>query len=230
MYATVADLRDEGVTAVAASDARLARLCDEATSLIDRVTGQFFEPRTRTIRVNGRGAPTVELPVPPIRLTRVQVEYEAYAGGPMVPFPFVPGAAFDLPLDASTMDVRGAPTGPDFDGGYLTLRHGLLFPRGHANVVIDGLWGFTEDDGTPDGRTPLAIRRACLLLVLRNLAPLADDASFEARSRWRILEERTRDQSYRLDAAKVSGLVLTGDPEVDALLVSYVRPAPLGAA
>jgi hypothetical protein len=70
-----------------------------------------------------------------------------------------------------------------------------------------------------------------MLLVLRSMAPLSDDASFEARSRWRIIEERTRDQSYRLDPAKASASVsLTGDPEIDALLALYVRPTPLGAA
>lgn len=44
---------------------------------------------------------------------------------------------------------------------------------------------------TPTGRTPPAIRRATMLLVLRSMAPLAADASFEARSRWRIIEERS---------------------------------------
>ena len=64
------------------------------------------------------------------------------------------------------------------------------------------------------------------------MAPLADDASFEARSRWRIIEERTRDQSYKLDSAKqyAASASLTGDPEVDALLVLYVLHAPLGGA
>lgn len=62
-------------------------------------------------------------------------------------------------------------------------------------MVAEGLWGFTEDNGTLVGRTPLAIRRAAMLLVLRWMAPLADDSSFEARSGWRIIEERTRDQS-----------------------------------
>ena len=70
-----------------------------------------------------------------------------------------------------------------------------------------------------------------MLLVLRSLAPLADDASFEARSRWRIIEERTRDQAYKLDPAKgTTAASLTGDPEIDALLALYVRPTPLGAA
>ena len=98
-------------------------------------------------------------------------------------------------------------------------------------MAAEGLWGFTEDDGTPTGRTPPAIRRATMLLVLRSMAPLSDDASFEARSRWRIIEERTRDQSYRLDPARAAiAASLTGDPEIDAFLALYVRPTPLGAA
>ncbi len=212
MYASVADLRSEGVTATAASDARLVLLLDEATALIDRVTGWFFEPRVATFRLDGHAAPSIEPPVPPIRLDRLAL------------------GSSELPLDAEHLVIVGAPVQAGFDAPRLTLRHGRVFPRGHGNVVAEGLWGFTEDDGTPTGRTPLAIRRACMLLVLRGLAPLADDASFEARSRWRLLEERTRDQSYRLDAAKQVSALLTGDPEVDALLLPYVRPSPLGAA
>ena len=57
-----------------------------------------------------------------------------------------------------------------------------------------------------------------------------NDDAFEARSRWRIVEERTRDQSYRLDPLRSRAPVLTGDPEVDLLLWPYVQPARIGAA
>lgn len=212
MYASVAELRDEGVTPAMASDARLAQLIDEATHLIDRVTGWFFEPRPLMLRLSGRGVPTLELPVPPIRLERLVL------------------GDTELELDPSVLLVVGAPIQPGFDGARITRRHGYGFPRGHGNVLAEGLWGFTEDDGTPTGRTPSAVRRATMLLVLRNLAPLADDASFEARSRWRIIEERTRDQAYRLDPVKSGAVQLTGDPDVDRLLAPYVRPSPIGAA
>ena len=95
--------------------------------------------------------------------------------------------------------------------------------------VVEGLFGYTEPDGTAEGRTPAAIRRACILLVLRWLHPLADDGGFDARNRWRIIEERTRDQSYKLDRPG-SGGGPTGDPELDAILLRYRRPAPMGAA
>jgi hypothetical protein len=69
-----------------------------------------------------------------------------------------------------------------------------------------------------------------MLLVLRQLPKLTDADSAAARSAWRLLEERTRDQSYRLAARRDAGEVLTGDPEVDELIARYRRSAGLGAA
>jgi hypothetical protein len=225
VYASVAEVRAEGVSSASAADARVLALIDEATRTIDRVTGQYFESRQATYRFDGRGTPTIELPVPPIRLSSLRVDYEGRQ-----PFPFLSGYPFEFSLDPTSLVIVGAPVRPNFDGARLTMRHGLFFPKGHGNVSAEGAWGYTEDDGTPGGCTPPAVKRACILLVLRGLLPLADDAAFEARSRWRILEERTRDQSYRLDANRGGGLWLTGDPEVDTLLTPYVRVSPLGAA
>lgn len=212
MYATVEALRAEGVRESEASDERLVLLLAEATAYIDRITGWYFEPRRAAYVLDGRGAPSIELPVPPIQLDHVQVG----SGGVLL-----------LP---SAMVVVGAPVLPGFGVPRITLRHGRTFPRGQGNVVATGVWGFTEDDGTPLGRTPPAIRRACMLLALRGLAPLNDEASQEARMRWRIIEERTREQSYRLEPIGTRTSTITGDPEVDILLRPYVRPKRLGAA
>lgn len=104
----------------------------------------------------------------------------------------------------------------------LTLQ-GEVFPRGVDNVTIAGWWGCTETDGTALGRTPLEIQRATLLLAARMLSPVGESAD-----KWRIVEERTRDQSYRL--SPIDGGELTGDPEVDRILKRYTRPMAIGAA
>ena len=208
MYASVTELRSEGVLESAASDSRLVMRIEEATATIDRATGWWFEPRSAMFQLDGRGAPSLWLPVPPLRLDRVAVDDEA--------------------LSADELVVVGAPILPGFDGPRLSLRTGV-FPRGTGNVLLEGLWGFTEADGTPLGRTPLAIRRACMLLVLRSLAPLADESAFEASQRARIIEEKTRDQSYRLQPIETRAAQLTGDPEIDALLEPYRRPMAMGA-
>jgi hypothetical protein len=211
MYASVADARSEGITVAEASDERLRLLLDEATRLIDRVTGWFFEARDASYRLDGRGTPTLELPAPPIRLTRLTIH------------------EIEQSLRPIDLVVVGAPVGAGFTSPRVSLRWGRYFPRGYGNVGVEGRFGFTEEDGTPEGRTPLAIRRACLLLVLRNLAPLASEDAAEARSQWRVIEERTRDQSYRLNPLKSSSALATGDPEIDELLWPYARPSQLGA-
>lgn len=210
VYARVADLRDEGVSVAQASDTRLLALIDEAGRAIDAFTGWFFAPRSLTLRLDGRGTPSIEPPVPPIELTQLMV------GGRGVS------------IASEDLVVVGAPVQPGLDGPRLTRTRGV-FPRATGNVEATGTWGYTEDDGTPQGRTPAEIRRVCMLLVLRGLSPLGRDDG-EARNRWRIIEERTRDQSYKLDRVSGVGNVFTGDPDIDGIIARYRRPAGLGAA
>jgi hypothetical protein len=229
VYATVAELRDEGVTPAQADDARLVALLDEASRTIDQVTGWFFEPRVLSLRLEGRGTPTIEPPFPPIRIDRLRI------------------GSLDISLDPRDTIIVGAPIQPGFDGPRITLRHGRRFPRRDGTlplpsmfsmaplpvlddtILADGVWGYTEFDGTALGRTPSEIRRACMLLALRGVPPLGDDAAWDARNRWRIVSERTRDQSYQLAPNDAFG-ALTGDPEADRILRRYRRPAGLGAA
>jgi hypothetical protein len=193
-----------------ATDARLSFLLDEACSFIDRVTGWFFEPRSLVLTFDGRDTPTIEPPVPPIRLDTLAID----------------GAAISTkPAD---LDLVGAPVLQKVATPRLTLRHGR-FPKGTANVSAAGLWGYTEPDGSAAGRTPPPIRVATLQLVLRALPLLGDQEAWtDARLRGRILEERTRDQSYRLSPPPFLSF-MTGDPEIDILLLGYRRPAGLGA-
>jgi hypothetical protein len=218
MYATVQDLRDEGV--VNGSDTRLTALLEEASAIIDRVTGWFFEPRMRTYLLDGRGSATLEPPVPLIRLDRLRV------GG--------------ADVDVRSVIVQGAPVEPGFSAPRIALPGGI-FPRGYGNVEVVGLWGFTEPDGTAAGRVPLEIRRATMMLAMRMLLPLAAAAGGGGGGgggppAWRIIEERTRDQTIRYappggaSAAGVSATPRTGDTAVEEILVRYLRPMGLGAA
>ena len=207
MYLTVAELRAEGVTEAQADDERAEALIEAASAELDQLTGWFFEPRALTLTLSGRGTRSLELPAPPIQLERVVVD----------------GAE----LHHTDLFIVGAPVLPGFDGARLSRRSGR-FTRGIGNVVVEGRFGYTEPDGSAEGQTPLMIRRACALLVLRYLYPLADDRGFDVRNRWRVLEERTRDQSYKLDRVGES-VGPTGDPELDSIIARYRRPPPMGA-
>ena len=211
MYATVDDLSAEGLLDGATSPERAARALGAASALIDAVTGQFFEPRTLSVSVVGRGGPSIWLPVPILRIDELHVD-----GRPSS-------------IDPHDLEVVGGPVIPGLDGPRLT-RLGGVFGRGYP-VRIDGVWGYTEPDDSPFGHTPYSIWRACLLLAARVFIPKAGDPDNDARLRARIVEERTRDQSYRLaDPMSAGVLNLTGDSEVDLLLTPYLRRPGMGAA
>ncbi|MCP4599307.1 MAG: hypothetical protein GY847_02015 [Proteobacteria bacterium] len=136
---------------------------------------------------------------------------------------------WDFAITDASMVTGGAPVQPGFVAPRFTLVDGRVFPNRRDIIEVRGLWGYTEDDGTAYGRTPLEIRRACMLLVIRQFPPLGDtNAVADARSQWRIIEEKTRDQSYKLD--KPAGPApITGDPEIDSVLIRYRRPPGLAA-
>lgn len=207
MYASVDELRAEGVSEREASDERLSALSLAATSEIDRICGWWFEPRAARFELSGRGSRSLELPVPPIRIDSVFVR------GERVPM--------------NSFHVEGAPILPGFIMPLITWKSARRFPKTVGGVVVEGRFGFTEPDGSQEGMTPPSIRRACILMVLGGIHPLAHESALDARNRWRLVEEKTRDQSYKLAAATS---LLNIDPEVETILLRYRRPAPLGAA
>lgn len=219
MYASLEDIRAEGVTAAQASDERLEALLAEASSFIDRVTGWYFEEREATLLLDGRGTPSIEPPVPPVEIASLTVDGQS------------------LSIASADLVVVGSPIGSGFDAPRLTLRApaGLAgtarapkFPKGYSNVEARGTWGYLEADSAGELVTPPAIRRACILLVLRSFPKLASDEAEDARRRGRLLSESTRDQSYTLGPADAAPF--TGDDEIDRILLRFRRPFGLGAA
>lgn len=230
-YATLADVRAEGITEAQASNQRVEDLLDEVTTEIDKYTGWFFEPRALTIRIDGRGTPSVEPPYVPIELTSLSVDGDEIEiideellikGGPVLPGFYAP---------------RITRVTPTLGTVYWSSTRGRKFAEGQGNMTIVGTWGYTVPDplGDPLGRTPPAIKRATIMMLQR-LVPLVGDTqgTDEARNSWRLLEERTRDQSYKLSDKSgagfgADGAPLTGDPAIDEILLRFMKPHGLGA-
>jgi hypothetical protein len=210
-YCMLRDLRDEGFGPEAASDARLARAIALASRTIERITGRFFEPRRQRIELDGRGSSELLLDEPIIAIEKIEIGGGGAVSGATVYNRHITQGLM-LPDDRQNPRIR------------------LGFPCGARNVRITGLFGYTGPDGSPTGTTPLLIREACKRLVAREIPLLADtDRREDARQRHRILQERTREQSYTLDRLAHPG-ALTGDSDIDDILVQFMRPADLGAA
>lgn len=227
-YCNVSDLRREGVTEQEASDARLLSIINEASAMIDKYTGFTFRPSEREYFLDGYGTRALQLEEPIVAIDAV------FAGSSTA----LPTESYRVYNRHITQRMRSPDDryNPKLElvAGY---RRGLVWdstwPSGRQNIVVRGLFGFTEPDGyTSCGVTPAAIKHACMLMVLREVPLLTDDgARQDALNRWRLAEERTRDQSYRLSTIKPrSGdMIFTGDPEIDGIISLYRKPMGLGA-
>lgn len=227
-YAFVSDFRSEGVSQAQVSDARLQTLISSASQYVERMTARFFEPRSQTLTLDGTGSKTLALGQPIVGIDSVAIDSSPYS-------------VADLNLDSSLYKVynrhltQGLFIPDDRDNPKLEFfsfggSHGLVWPKGTQNVTVRGVFGYTEPDGSPSGRTPALIRHVTKLLVMRELPPLGSiDKREDAQRRFRLTSERTRDQSYTLEALQLHGS-FTGDPEIDNILVAFQRPADFGAA
>lgn len=242
-YLTVSDVRLEGYTATMVTDDQVARGIARASNLIDRVTRQWFEPRARTFRLDGNDGEHLFLEVPVIKIDSI-THWDTTIGLDEI---WVPNRHLTQGLLAP--DDRANPM--------ITFRDEVLseslhrdptFParwtKGHGNVVLTGVFGYTDleamdvpTETAPGsqipvtyGTTPEQIKRACLLLTVRYMYPHASGAGEDARMRARIIGESTRDQSYTLGSAGVgdNSYGLTGDIEVDNILMGFMAPVYFG--
>lgn len=237
-YCTVADLRGEGFTTTDGDDKRCILAIQKATAFVEKVTGRFFEPRYLAgMKVNGLGGRFVLLDQPIIALASATFDTS----------PFSPA---DLPIDSSLYRVysrhitQGLVQPDDRENPKIELFYSsedligrrapyaftsLIFPRGQQNVTLEGIFGYTDADGSSTGCTPPLIRHVTMLLAARELYKLRTqrDQREDSQKRWRLLSEQTRDQSYNLEPNKLFG-AFTGDAEIDQILAQYVRPPQFG--
>jgi hypothetical protein len=235
-YTTVEEMRAEGVTVAEISDADLAVKIAIASQQIDRFTGRWFEARTLTIHVDGRGRRMLLLDIPIIQIGKVQIESDLY-GGTDVDASYYKvynrhlTEGLLLPDDRNNPKIELIEMDRTFYESVPLFQAGLAWPRGTQNIRIEGVFGYTDPDGTFTGKTPDLIRHACKLMTLRYIPKLTDMTRDEALKRGWLTSERTSQQSISWSAPRSLGLATgyTGDPEIDQILVQYARPPVFGA-
>lgn len=247
MYVLPSEIRDEGYAQDFVTDVRLQQAIALASTIVDRVTGRFFEPRymtTNPARFDGGGSRAVLFGDPIIAVESVKADSD-------------PANVADLAIDSNNYrvynrhltsritnpDDRNDPKiefvhsldlfGVSSRARFMPLQgyslRSFAFPVGVQNIAVAGVFGYTEWDGSPLGRTPLAIVQATKLLVARELPELADPACrSQVQNGWRVIEARVRDQTMRY-SNPVDWGGYTGDPTIDMLLTMHMRPMQIGS-
>lgn len=188
-YSSVDDIRafDSAVTVEAYPDQVVDDAIVLASDYIDLATRQWFEPREKTLTLAGNGIKDLTLKVPPLEITSLKVS--------------------DEELDSSYYQVitenRMCPK----------LRHQLgVWPQG-AEIVVEGRFGFVEDDDSP----PPLIQRLCRIVTVKILREEIESDSAE------LVSEQIGDYSYskQKDAA---GSAWMASREAARILTFFRRP------
>jgi hypothetical protein len=229
MYCTVQDLRDEGVP-TSYSDSYLETIIQRVSRDIDRYTGRWFEARSLSYTLDGSGTVALLLEQPIISITEVQLDGVAYASSDLIVYNrhITQGLLSPDDRENPKIEIR-QPYDDD-----LLFKFGLTwFPKGQQNMQVEGVFGYTDYDGSSQGYTPLAIKQAAKMMAIRELTPLynADPTDERSGAWWRITSQRTRDQAitYANPVSLGSQGVgpFTGDPRIDNILLRYCAPLRL---
>jgi hypothetical protein len=232
-YCSPSDLKDEGVCGK--TDAYLLGRIELASRFIEKVTGRFFEPRFLELNVDGLGSAILPFSMPIIGVEEIAYETSPYQpSSEQVDDEFFRVYSRHLSQGLTQPDDRNDPRIELFrysdeiiTGTPYALSGRLIFPLGQQNIIVKGVFGYTDANGRSAGGTPVPICHVCKLLVMRELSQMASLAARDdAFKRFRIKSEKTKDQSYTLDSLAASGRLgkFTGDPDIDTLLAGYIRP------
>lgn len=241
-YALVSEMREEGVPASVA-DARIFSAITMASRMVEEATGRFFEARYLSQKYDGTGKRMLLLKNPIVAVERLMMD--TYLGEDATDEVDVTAyRIFNRHLSEGMTDPddRENPKIEFLNFGDLlgyrvnTPLSGIRisengFPRGVQNVLIDGVFGYTENhhNGVPWGNTPDLIRLAARLLTLRYIPGLRSDCRADAKASWRITQEKVMDQSISYSQEANWGRI-TGDAEIDQILAMYAKPQDLGSA
>lgn len=238
-YSLVSDVRAEGVPANSVADERIQEALLEAAEVIDNWTGRCFVPTWKEIHLSGIGKRRLILDEPICAIDGVRFHGSDSAIGRDTYRVFArhltdnlrapddrddPGIEFVLSR-VPDPEFMGAIDEPPDTYAFGSRRR---FHRGTQNIVIGGVFGYTEHDGSPVGRTPLVVKRASLLLALRQVYPQTSTKAWWAQNEAFVSEKRTREQSIKLGGPANGGgggtSGPTGDPEIDRRLMAMMPP------
>jgi len=216
-YITLAELRDTyDVPISMVTDAQANFLIPFCSNKMDSLTGQWFESKALTLKLDGTDNGTLFLPVFAISVTSVYLNSSSSALAATV---YTVYNRF-FPDDRKNPKIRVTEsTNPSIFERRLSDY--TIFEKGTLNQTIVGSFGYVESDGS----TPEDIKRAVAVLVVEYALNPPDDASSFGEA-FAVTREVTDGHSLTYafkDTLKLPFLG-TGIPEVDRIIAQYKAP------
>lgn len=239
-YSLICDARAAlGCDTSSVSDVALARVIRLASSMVERVTGRYFEPRYTSLRYGGNSSRKLLLGHPIINISSVGIDTEPTQSGDLVVEldliriynRHLADGLFD-PDDRDNPKIEFVHSDDLYGIRFVPFRgislRSLAWPIGVQNIHVRGFFGFTDADGSPWGETPELIQHVTRLICAREVHKLGTDEREDAQWRWRTTEQKTAEATIKMVDPRKWGEWF-GDPEIDSILASFVRPPQLGS-
>lgn len=233
-------------------DARVLSLIRTASRFVDKVTGRWFYAQqfdeTNRFIVDGKGGWNVggfnhkgggrvlHLMIPVIRVDKLLIENQGLINPDLTEIEIENIRVYNRHLKGLLQpDDREDPRLAFIPRRITeTVASGLFpaplhFPSGRQNVHLEGVFGYTDPDGSPYGKTPDEIRRVTCRLVQRDLLLDSDECEkLFVKNKFRILSDKEGSTTIRLQELWLKGGI-TGDPVIDQILMMYKRPPRMRA-
>ena len=222
-YICVQDLREEGFNDVKLSDLRALALIQMYEDFVDKTTGQWFNPREATFQFDGAGGNLLQFPVPIIRVDGL------YVNESPTPLPVNQYVVYNRknPDDRQNPRIKlKNPVLQTLEGFYQMVGGSMaaqIFKRGQLNQTVEGLFGYTEQDGT----APLLIKYAVRKLIAFNYEKLGTGESIMIAGP--VISETTDRHNIKYSEKMLQANTLTSDPDLDRILIKYRRPLIIDA-
>lgn len=244
-YVLLSHARAEGVPG-GINDVRLRRSLELASDYVEEVTHRRFYPHFQEATVDGEGGPILQLDQPVIALSKLDFTFTTFTPADL---PIQQGNIRvynrHIRLDLTSPDDRQDPrieflrTGITRFPNSEEVRYadllsvGVGFTQSQQNIKATGMFGYTDPDGSPMGKTPELLKEAVMRVAfIRYLRPLFNRVDGVGAAGL-VVKEKTMDQQVEFaDPNKNMALqgAFTGDSETDLILANYMRPPAFRSA
>lgn len=207
-------LRSESVPRFRGED-----LIGQAMDFIDEVTGQFFNARQATVRLEGNNTPTMWLPVPIINIDKLVINStaEELLEGEDKDFVAFKGRA--RPQDDRRNPRIKLNVGRGRDSIFTGAVTNRVFVK-ETLTEIQGTFGFLD----PDGSTPSLIKQATAILALDLInAPIAQNAGQDTGPLKRIKVDLHEQEFFEKQSITRKSSV-SENSKVDQILARFKAP------
>ena len=219
-WISLAEVRAQDFKNPPYSDDAVNTAIAEVEAYVQRLLGNWFDPRTLTLKLDGSGRDTLLLSFPIISISSITINGATIAPTSVVVYNRHLSGMLRPDDRQNPKLVFATPT--------QDIRSGRCWTRGNQNVVVTGSFGYRDyDAGDTTGQIPPALKRALYLLLPRFLETAGGPYAKEANRFHEVIENKTRGQSAQYQETHGA---LTGNPVVDRLLAPMRAPMSGGVA